>query len=186
MEGVWETQSEWERWFWMMCMIMPLRGFNVTSGPGVCARVGGGNNQCQGFEAVWPCVCVWACMMRLWALQKRGSLPRCSSIPCLTRWGAWSQFMWQIVFNSYPHTLTLYWTHMGGVNWVTGGEAKVITKQTEQGWERGQSVFWSGWNRASLSGDWCVRVFAHAHADVGEVNVCLYSIWESRVMGVGG
>ncbi len=34
--GETECEREGERWIWMMCTIMPLRGFNVTSGPGVC------------------------------------------------------------------------------------------------------------------------------------------------------
>lgn len=42
-EGVWETQNERERWIWLTSLIMLLRGFNATFGPGVCAHVGGDN-----------------------------------------------------------------------------------------------------------------------------------------------
>lgn len=36
--------SEKEAWIWMMYIITPLCGLNVTSGPGVCAHVGGSRN----------------------------------------------------------------------------------------------------------------------------------------------
>lgn len=35
-DKVWERQSEGKRWMWMICGIMLLRGFNVTSGPSIC------------------------------------------------------------------------------------------------------------------------------------------------------
>lgn len=35
-DKVWERQSEGKRWMWMICVIMLLCGFNVTSGPSIC------------------------------------------------------------------------------------------------------------------------------------------------------
>lgn len=44
-----------------MCMIILLRGFNVTFGPGVCAHVGGGNNVHISVRNGRMCDCVNVC-----------------------------------------------------------------------------------------------------------------------------
>lgn len=68
--NVGDRQSERQRWTQMMCALMGLCGFNVTSGPGVCVHVhvGGDNNMqftvrgrmdVQGCAYECVCVHVW-------------------------------------------------------------------------------------------------------------------------------